>query len=101
MKKFAYLLDKRGEPCDRNNPLHSRVGQYIKTLEKERQLREISKVILKSSISVFDKFNDVRNNHSFAHDNDLVDEAESRFIFDIIISTLRFVNTIEAEKFGI
>jgi hypothetical protein len=101
MKKFAYLLDKREEPCDRNNPLHSRAGQYIRTLEKERQLREISKVILKSSISVFDKFNDVRNNHSFAHDNNLVDKAESRFIFDVIISILRFVNTIEAEKFGV
>lgn len=100
MKKFSHLLDKRGAPCNSNDPLHSRVGKYVKALEKEHQLREISKRILKSSISIFEKYNDIRNNESFAHDNDLVDKAEARFIFDAITSILRFVKTTEAEKFG-
>ena len=100
MKKFLHLLDERGVPCNRNEPLHSRMGKYVKSLEKEHQLRGISKRILKSSISIFEEFNDVRNNESFAHDNDLVDKAEARFIFDAITSILRFVKTTEAEKFG-
>lgn len=100
MKKFSHLLDERGVPCNRNDSLHSRVGKYVKALEKEHQLRGISKRILKSSISIFEEFNNVRNNQSFAHDNDLVDEAEARFIFDAITSILRFVKTTEAEKFG-
>ena len=67
-----------------NDPLQSRVGKYVKALEAERHLREITRRIVKSSISVFDGFNDVRNNSSLAHDNYLIDQYEARFIFDAI-----------------
>ena len=100
MKKMAHLIEKHGGTCNRNDSLHSRMGKYIKLLEKNRQLREISKRTLKSGISIFESFNDVRNNESFAHDNDIVDQAEARYIFDSITALLRFIKTIEAEKFG-
>ncbi|HEX2552742.1 MAG TPA: abortive infection family protein [Microvirga sp.] len=100
MKKFAHLLVERGIPCDRNDPLQSRVGKYVKALEAERELREITRRIIKSAISVFDQFNDVRNNRSLAHDNDLIDKAEARFIFDAVSAFLRFVKSIEASRFG-
>jgi len=101
MKKFAHLLEKRGESCTREDPLHSRFGKYIKAVEKEHVLRDISKLVMKSSISIFERFNQVRNNESFAHDNDLVDKAEARFIFDTITAILRFIKTTEAESFGV
>ena len=47
----------------------------------------------------FDKFNHVRNNQSLAHDNELLDPAEAWFIYDSITAILRFVKTIEANKF--
>lgn len=100
MKKFAHLLDERGIACDRNDPLQSRVGKYVKAVEAERGLREITRRIIKSAISVFDQFNDVRNNTSFAHDNDLIEQAEARFIFDAISAFLRFVKSIETSRFG-
>lgn len=100
MKKFAHLLDERGVAWDRNDPLQSRVGKYVKALEAERDIREITRRIIKSAISVFEQFNDVRNNRSFAHDNDLIDQAEARFIFDAISAFLRFVKSIETSRFG-
>lgn len=100
MKKFAHLLDERGIVWDRNDPLQSRVGKYVKAINQERELREISRRIIKSSISVFDQFNDVRNNRSFAHDNDLIDQAEARFIFDGISALLRFIKATETSSFG-
>ena len=100
MKKFAHLLDERGLTCDRNDPLHSRVGKYVKALEAERDIREITRRIIKSSISVFEQFNDIRNNRSFAHDNDLIDQAEARFIFDGISAFLRFVKNVDTSRFG-
>ena len=100
MKKTAHLIEKHGGTCNRDDPLHSRMGKYIKLLEENRQLREISKRTLKSGISIFESFNDVRNNESFAHDNDIVDQAEARYIFDSITALLRFIKTIEADKFG-
>ncbi len=100
MKKFAHLLDQRGIEWDRSDALHSRVGKYVKTLQQERELRDITHRVVRSSISVFEAFNDVRNNRSFAHDNDLVDQSEARFIFDAISSFLRFLKSVDGHRFG-
>jgi len=100
MKKTSYLIQKHGGSCGRDDPLHSRMGKYVKLLEEKHQLREISKRSLKSAISIFDSFNDIRNNESFAHDNDIVDHAEARYIFDSVSSILRFIKKIEADDFG-
>ena len=100
MKKFAYLLDERAISWNHKDPLHGRVGKYMRALEQERELREITRRIVKSSISVFEQFNDIRNNSSFAHDNDLVDQNEARFIFDAISAFLRFLKNVETSRFG-
>ena len=100
MKKFAHVLDQKGIPFDREDPLHSRAGKYIKALEKEGAVRDISLTVMKSSISIFDKYNDIRNNASFAHDNQIVDRVEARFIFDAITNILRFMKGYEANRFG-
>jgi hypothetical protein len=100
MKKFTHLLEQRGVQSDRDEPLHSRVGKYIKVMEQIYPLHEISKRIMKTSISVFEQFSQVRNNVSLAHDNPLIHKAEARFIFDSISNTLRFIKTIEEGNFG-
>lgn len=100
MKKVAHLLEVRGETCLKDEPLHSRFGRYVKLLEAERDLRDMSRLIIKSSISVFEKFNHVRNDRTFAHDNDILDEAEARFIFEGVSAFLRFTKTVDAQGFG-
>jgi hypothetical protein len=99
MKKFAHLLDDRQIEWDRSEPLHSRVGKYVKALGKEREIRELTNQIIKGSIAVFDKFNAVRNNQSLAHDNKLLDQTEARYIYDSIHALLRFVKAVEAGRF--
>ena len=56
------------------------MGGYVKALGQERELRDVTTRIIKNAIGAFDKFNHVRNNQSLAHDNDLLDQAEARFI---------------------
>jgi abortive infection Abi-like protein len=99
MKKFGHLLDMRGIQWERTEPLHSRVGKYVKALGQDRDLREVTAQIIKNAIGVFDKFNHVRNNQSLAHDNKLLDSAEARFIYDSITAILRFVKSVEMNKF--
>lgn len=99
-KKFGHLLDVRGIAWDRSEPLHSRVGKYVKALKQEVELREMTEQIIKGAFGVFDKFNHVRNNASLAHDNDLVDKAEARFIFDSVSVFLRFIKSVDAVRFG-
>jgi hypothetical protein len=56
--------------------------------------------IIDSGLGMFDKFNFVRNNRSLAHDNELSQDAEARFIFDSVTAFLRFVKTIEIGRYG-
>lgn len=100
MKKFTHLLEQRQINCNRDESLHSRVGKYVKALEANYPLHEISRRIMKTSISVFEQFNDVRNNVSLAHDNPLIKKDEARFIFDAVSNMLRFVKSVEDANFG-
>jgi hypothetical protein len=100
MKKFGHLIEIRGGTYNRDEPLHSRAGKYIKFLEAGASLQPISLRIMKSSISIFEEFNNVRNNKSLAHDNRIVGLHEARYIFDSISSVLRFIRSIEASHFG-
>jgi hypothetical protein len=99
MKKFGHLLDVHSVTWDRAEPLHSRVGKYAKALAQDRGLREVTAQIIKNAIGVFEKFNHVRNNQSLAHDNELLDPVEARFIYDSITAILRFVKSIETNRY--
>jgi|SRR6185312_2011076 len=93
------LCDKYGIPVDRDEPLHSLMGKYVKKL-KERDLIEsqMTERILKSSISVLEYFNDVRNNMSLAHANPVLNRAESLLIFQHVTSLITFIWTIDGEE---
>jgi hypothetical protein len=95
MKRFGHLLDGHGVAWDRSEPLHGRVGKYVKALEAKHPLTDVSRQIIKGAIGVFEKFNHVRNNNSLAHDNNLISNVEAHFIFDSVGSVLRFVKRIE------
>jgi hypothetical protein len=100
MKKFGHLLDERGIEWDRSEPLHSRVGRYAKALRTERDLKEMTEQIIKNAIGVLEKFNYVRYNRTLAHDNELIDPAEARFIFDSVNALLRFVKAVDNVRYG-
>jgi hypothetical protein len=63
-------------------------------------LRDASRQIIKNAIGVFEKFNYVRNDDSLAHDDELPDPPEARFLFDSIVAVLRFIKSIEAARFS-
>ena len=90
------LCEKHRVPVDRDEPLHSLKGKYVKKL-KERGLieSEMTERILKSSISVLEHFNDVRNNMSLAHANPVLNRAESLLIFNHVTSLITFIWSIE------
>jgi len=99
IKYFRELCDKYKITYRKNTPLHSLFGGYIKKLKTENQLdSEMSERILKSSISVMEAFNSVRNSQSFAHDNQLLNYNESLLIFNNVANVIRFVETIEGSN---
>lgn len=93
------LCDKHGIAYDKDKPLHSFYGEYIKHLKKVDLIKStMTERILKSSISTLEAFNDVRNNQSFAHDNSILNYNESLLIFKNISSIVEFINSIEEDK---
>lgn len=51
--------------------------------------------ILKTSISILESFNDVRNNKSLPHDNNILSYDESLLIFNHITSLIKYLKSIE------
>lgn len=97
MVKFLRgICDKHKISYDRNKPLHSLLGEYIKHIKNAGHLESpMTERILKSSISVLQAFNEVRNAQSFAHDNALLNYGESILIFKNISSAIEFIQSIE------
>lgn len=96
VKYFRVLCAKRGIETAREKPLHSLVGEYVKKLKSEGLIEsEMTERILKSTISVMEAFNRVRNDQSFAHDNPVLNYNESLLIFGHVTSSIRFIEAIE------
>lgn len=99
IKYIRQLNDNHGIGYDKETPLHSLFGGYIKEIDKKGLIEsDMTRRILKSSISVLEAFNDVRNNNSFAHDNPVLNYNESILIFNDISNVIRFLETIEKPK---
>lgn len=96
VKFVRELCDKHGIAYDKDKPLHSFFGEYVKHLSKSGLIKSVmTERILKTAISNLEAFNDVRNNQSFAHDNSILNYHESLLIFKNISSIVEFINSIE------
>jgi hypothetical protein len=100
VKFLKYILEKHNiqskNQKNNNLPLHSLIGNlknyYIENnaIDSEFSLKAIS-----INISLFEKFNDIRNNKSYAHDNIILNKIESEFVIRNIINTINFISNIE------
>ena len=96
VKYIRQLCTRHAIPFTQDTPLHSLFGLYVKYLEQHSLIEsEMSRNILKSSISVLDSYNSVRNNQSLAHANPLLNREESVLICSDIFSLIKFVKSIE------
>ena len=95
-KYVRTLCQEHGLEFDREKPLHSLFGEYVRFLERDGQLEtRMTKHILKVSISVLEAFNEVRNNRSLAHDNPILNHEESLLIYNHVAATIRFIKFLE------
>ena len=96
VKYLRVLCTERGISTDREKPLHSLAGEYVKALRDGRHLEsEMTERILKSSISTLDAFNKVRNEQSLAHDNRMLNYDEALLIYSHVASAIRFIEALE------
>lgn len=95
-KLIRTLAQRRGIATDREKPLHSIFGEYVKAVRAAGLIQsEMSERILKSSISTMESFNKVRNDTSLAHDNPILSYEESILIYNHVCSSIRFIRALE------
>jgi len=98
VKYIRELCKKHSIQFKKDTPLHSLFGSYVKHLVSENIIEsEMTVRILKSSISIMEAFNDVRNNQSFAHDNPILNYNESNLILNNVANVIHFIESIENE----
>lgn len=76
-------------------PLHSLIGMLAKHYQSTEKISEFSCIALKQSISIFEKYNDIRNNRSYAHDNNVLRGEEAIFVINTIMNLLHFIVFLE------
>ncbi|MGA9652138.1 abortive infection family protein, partial [Pedobacter sp.] len=74
-------------------------GKYIKAIREKGFLESaMAEKIVQFSFQIMDAFNDIRNNRSYAHDNQILNYDESVLIFSNISSMVKFIQATEAKN---
>jgi hypothetical protein len=93
------LCESHAIPVTKEKPLHSLFGEYIKRMKASGAIEtQMTERILKSSIANLEAFNSVRNDHSLAHDNPILNYEESLLIFNNVVSAIRFIQALERRE---
>jgi hypothetical protein len=99
-KYLRDICDKHGistaDDSGNNYPLHSLAGSLAKYYDANNVFEsDFVQQTLKMSISTFERYNSIRNNKSYAHDNDVLNKAEATYVVTIITATLTLIHKIE------
>ena len=61
-------------------------------------MSEFALPALRVQHKLFDGLNQARNKRSLAHDNELLDFSEAKFVVDCALATLAFIERLEVVK---
>ncbi|MFI0427372.1 MAG: abortive infection family protein [Flavobacterium sp.] len=96
IKYIRQLCENHGIEIKKDESLNAIFGKYVKFIVANEKIEsQMTERILKYSIHVLEAFNDVRNNRSFAHDNEILNYSESVLIFNNVTNSIKFIETIE------
>jgi hypothetical protein len=101
-KYLRELCKKKGidtqDTSGNKYPLHSLAGSLKKHYSNKGGISDFSIHALSCFISLFEKHNDIRNNKSYAHDNEILSNDESVLVLQTVIAMLNFIEKIESKK---
>ena len=95
VKRFRHLLAAREQSFDSRTPLDALFGAYGRILKDAEVVSEFALPTLRVQHRLFKGLNRARNERSFAHDNDLLDLSEAKFVMDCVLASLAFIERLE------
>jgi hypothetical protein len=96
VKRMRHILAAKGKSFDKNTPLDALFGAYSRILKDTGAVSEFALPALRVQYKMFESLNHARNNRSLAHDNELMDFSEAKFVIDSTLASLAFIERLEA-----
>ncbi|MDR2562014.1 MAG: abortive infection family protein [Holophagales bacterium] len=76
-------------------PLHSLAGMLKKIYAQKAIFQSrFTLLAIQNSVSLFESYNEIRNNRSFAHDNEILNNIEAAFAVRIMADFITFIDKI-------
>lgn len=101
-KYIRDLCKKKGigtqDASGNNYPLHSLAGSLKKHYSSKGNISDFSINALSCFISLFEKYNNIRNSKSYAHDNEVLSNDESVLVLQTVSAMLNFIEKIEEKS---
>lgn len=80
-------------------PLHSLAGMLKNAYKNSAFIAsEFAVEAIQNSIMLFDRFNAIRNNQSYAHDNEVLGKAEADFVVRAMANVITFISQVEDHR---
>lgn len=80
-------------------PLQSLAGMLKNAYKNSPYISsEFAVEAIQNSIMLFDRFNAIRNNQSYAHDNDVLGKAEADFVVRAMANVITFISQVEGQR---
>ena len=99
VKFMRGLCAKASISTEIGKPLHGLIGEYVKAVRSADLIEsDMADRILKSTISIFEAYNHVRNNRSLAHDNPILGRDEAILILSNVASSVKYLRVIEKRR---
>ena len=83
MKFIRKLCGNHEIEITKEESLNAIFGKYLKF------------IVVNGKVNIIEAFNDVRNNRSLAHDNQILNYSESVLIFNNVTNSIKFIESIE------
>lgn len=81
---------------NKNEGIDKLFKKYVSFLKNNEYIEsKMSEAVFKSSGSLLSMFNNVRNNNSYAHDNQVLSQEESLLIFKQVVNIMEFISEID------
>lgn len=93
------ICDSHNIQYTKTEGIDSLFKKYSRFLKQNNYIEtKMSKTIFRNSGTMLSQFNEIRNNYTYAHDNPILNQFESEFIFKQVANILFFIENID-EKF--
>ncbi len=90
------LCSSNGISFNKYDGIDKLMKYYVNFLKENNYIEsKMSESILKQSVSLLSLFNNVRNNQTYAHDNEVLSNYESMLILKQVVNILEFISAVD------